>query len=106
MTNALTLQPLREGVNVLDVIGMLPFMLYAGNPRSVREQFDDNYMGGWRPFKGHTLDKDTMTLAYPGDPPLEPLVKMTFRDEHIYVYRHGWVLVLQPNGEWEVARMD
>lgn len=61
--------------------------------------------GGWNKFDGFVL-RDDKSIKYPGDPKLPIRAEITFRDEMIYVYDHAWFLVLQPDGTYEVARMD
>jgi hypothetical protein len=86
--------------------GFIPTFLSLADTRSAKEQFNARYISGWHSFEGFTLDKDTLTLTYPEDPPLKPIQIATFRDEKIAIYPHAWVLVMSANGEWEVCRMD
>ena len=86
--------------------GYIPTFLSEGSDKSTIEQLDAGYVSGWRKFDGFTLDKDTLTLSYPSDPPMRPIDKTQFRDDIIALYPHAWVLVLMPSGEWEVCRMD
>lgn len=86
--------------------GYIPSFLVESDERPVREQFAERYIGGWQPFKGFKLLRSTMTLAYPGDPPMRPLASRRWRNERIYLYPHAWVLILQQDGSWEVSRMD
>jgi hypothetical protein len=90
-----------------DALGYLPHMISEWDPRSAREQLDDAYRhgGGWVPIHGHTLAAD-YTLQYPGDPPIEPFAIAKLRGETILVYRGSWVAVVQPDGSFEVCRMD
>jgi hypothetical protein len=49
----------------------------------------------------------TMTLHYPGDPPFKPAAMTTIGDEQVFFYPSGaWLLILQPNGDYEVTRVD
>lgn len=79
------------------------------NPEPLRVQLDKNYRhgGGYTPFQGHTLT-DTLSLAYPGDPLVQPYWLCKFRDEEwLIVYPHAWFLILNPKTRvWVVARMD
>lgn len=97
-----------QGAMQLDfnIWGFIPSFLSERDPRKAREQFNEHYQSGWRPFKGFTLNKDTMALTYPDDPPMKPIDYFEFRDEIIYMYPHAWVLILQKDGAWEVSRMD
>lgn len=96
---------LHPGVD-LEYLGLLPYMLDARDPRSAREQFHDGYAhgGGWQPMQNFTMEG--RTLLYPGDPPFNPSVMMKLRDETIYVYQFSIVVIVQPDGSFEVARMD
>lgn len=89
-------------------VGYIPMFLSLADPRPAREQFHVNYAhgGGWRPMEGWTFDKKKKKLYYPGDPPLKPRARITFRDEEIYIYYGAWVCIVQADGTFEVARMD
>jgi len=82
-------------------------MLHDDDPRPAREQFQERYAhgGGWRPMKGHKMGED-MEIKYPGDPVMWPWALMKLRDETVVVYQYGWVAIIQPDGSYEVARMD
>jgi hypothetical protein len=88
-------------------LGLLPGMLDLDDPRPAKEQFDQNYAhgGGWDPFNGFELSVRNW-LSYPGDPPLQPLAQLQFRDELIVFYIHSWVAIIQPDRSFEVCRMD
>lgn len=88
-------------------LGYIPDLVSEDDPRPARQQFHDNYShgGGWDPFKGFTKDADGQ-ITYPGDPPLRPLFLAMLRDEEITVYPHAWVMITQPDGSWEISRMD
>ena len=94
--------------NVLDVLGYIPQMVSEGDPRPAREQFHDNYAhgGGWSPIGRWTFNPNDQSIKYPGDERLLPLAVAKLRDETIYVYESAWVCIVQPNGAFEVARMD
>ncbi len=89
-----------------DSLGYIPRFLVSDDPRPARVQFDQSYLGGWHKMKGFTLNHETMALKYPGDPSLFPLAVAELRHEKIYVYPHAWVLILQPDDSFEVARLD
>ena len=89
-----------------DALGYIPHFLVNDDPRPARVQFDQSYLGGWYKVDGFTLNHETMSLKFPGDPPLLPLAKAELRHEKIYVYPHAWVLILQLDGQFEVARLD
>lgn len=88
-------------------LGLLPEMLNDANPAPAREQFDRGYQhgGGWRPFVGFKLLGNGCIL-YPGDPSLRPLARTQLRDEKITLFECSWVMIQQPDGSYEIARMD
>jgi hypothetical protein len=91
-----------------DELGLIPSFIDQADPRPAREQFEEHYAhgGGWSPIKGFKRVRDTMTLVYPGDPPLTPIAAFMLRDEMIVVYEHALVAIVDRNGGFEVARMD
>ena len=93
---------------VQQALGLIPQFLSEDNPGSAKTQFHNNYRhgGGWSPMKGFTFNKESLTLSYPGDPPMRAYAMAMLRAEIIYIFDHAWVLIWQSNGDWEVARMD
>jgi hypothetical protein len=100
-------------------LGFIPSFIHAQDERSAREQLHANYAhgGGWSPLSGWQLPADWLpadwvpgpmppSIAYPGDPALIPVIWTKLRDESIAIYPHAWVMVMQPGGAFEVARMD
>jgi len=92
----------------LSDLGFIPTFLSLNDPRPAKEQFDDNYQhgGGWRPIKGYTILNPDGYLLYPGDPVLKPIAEIVFRDETIRIYDYAIVCIVQPDGSFEVSRMD
>lgn len=90
------------------MLGYLPEMLREDDPRTAREQFNDNYSrgGGWVPFHGHTFNRTMLVLTYPGDPPMHAIAETKLRDERIIMFECAWVIIIQPDGAYEIARMD
>jgi hypothetical protein len=88
-----------------EVLGFLPSFFDEDDPRPAREQIDANYQSGWEPFSGLTMLPNGC-LSYPGDPPLHPLAETKLRDEIIRFYEAEWLAIIQPDGSWEVARVD
>ena len=88
-------------------VGMIPYWLSEDDIDPAWRQLDKHYQhgGGWRPFKGHTMNEDK-SLEYPGDPALHPIASMELRDELILMYEYSWVAVVQKDGSFEVCRMD
>lgn len=88
--------------------GYLPSFLDPNDPRSAAEQIDANYAhgGGWRPMSGHTMNANTQFLKYPGDPALAPIAHGWLRHEQIVLYNSSVVAIIQPDGSFQVARVD
>jgi hypothetical protein len=86
-------------------LGYIPGLLNANDPAPAREQFNRNYIGGWRPFHGFRLRNDNWLISTV-DPPVMPIASTKLRDELIILYVHGWVAIIQPDRSFEVCRMD
>lgn len=88
-------------------LGFIPMFLSENDPRSAKEQIHGNYQhgGGWSKFDGFVLNDDK-SISYPGDPPQYPYAMTLFRDELIFVYPSSWVLILQKDDSFEIARID
>lgn len=93
--------------SAVDLLGFIPEFLSEFDPRPAAEQFNTNYAhgGGWHPLSGWKMNADG-SIKYPGDPALAPIASAKLRDEEIFVYPHAWVGIRQPNGDYEVARLD
>jgi hypothetical protein len=96
-----------------EMLGFIPFFLSDDDPRPAREQLHEAYAhgGGWVPFPrklGNTGFKmlPNGNMKYPGDPETQLLGESMLRTETIRVYNHAWVAIVQPDGTFEVARMD
>lgn len=96
----------------MEVVGYIPTFLDENDPRPAKEQIHTAYShgGGWNPFEGFKLKKDPITgrnfLSYPDDPPTWELSRATLRDETLIFFEHAWLVILQKDGSWEVARLD
>lgn len=90
-----------------EMLGRLPSFLDIDDPRLAKEQLDSNYQhgGGWRNFEGFKVIGD-MKIQYPGDPAIPPIAITYLRDERIVMYPHAWVAIFQPDGNFEICRMD
>ena len=90
-----------------DHLGLIPLFLSETAPGSAAFQLNYHYQhgGGWRPMSGWVHFEDN-SIVYPGETPLRPLASAKLREETIFLYPHAWVLILQPNGDFEIARMD
>jgi hypothetical protein len=91
----------------MEMLGFLPMFMSEDDPRPAREQIDAAYQhgGGWNPFKGFEL-LENGDLKYPGDPPTKRLAVTVLHQEEVSFYEHAWVVIKQPDGSWEVARID
>ena len=89
-------------------LGFLPEFLSLSDPRPAREQINSNYAhgGGWFPMTGFKYSPTDHSLQYPGDPKMKPLAQAQLRDELILFYQSAWVAIVQPNGDYSVARID
>jgi hypothetical protein len=91
-------------------LGFLPGFLSEHDPRPAREQYDTAYRhgGGWSPNNVvFTMGANRELISkYPEDPPLPPLAETTLRSETIIYYDYSWVAIVQPDGSFEVSRMD
>jgi hypothetical protein len=90
-----------------DRLGYLPTFLSEDDPRPAYQQIDANYEhgGGWRSFPGFTMLPNG-DLSYPGDPPTQLLAETKLRDEVIRFYQRSWVAIIQPDGSYDIARID
>lgn len=91
-----------------DALGLLPTFLAGDDDRKAAVQFNDRCgaHGGWRAVANATVDPETKAMLYPGDPPCPPMARTQLRDETIYVYRWGFVGIVQADGSNEVSRLD
>jgi len=90
--------------DMIEALGLIPSFLDDADPRTAAEQFNENYIGGWRHQDGFKLTGKKLT--YPGDPPMHPLCVMLFHDEEIYLYPYSYILIKKRDGGFEICRMD
>lgn len=97
---------LHPGVT-MESLGFIPLFLNEDDPRPAREQINEAYKhgGGWFHFSGFEM-LESGDLQFPGDPPIKRLAMTVFREEEISLYEHSWLVIKQPDGSWEVARID
>jgi hypothetical protein len=90
-----------------DMLGYIPSFLSEDNPRPAREQINTAYAhgGGFQPFIGFKMLPDG-SLKYPDDPPTLLLAETTLRHETIRFYQHSWLAIIQPDGTFEITRVD
>lgn len=95
-------------------LGYLPAFLSEDDPRPAKEQIDANYQhgGGWHKFDGFEYDREGDFLLFPAseDGPAEfydAVAETHLRNEKITLHEPGsWLKIEQPDGSWEVARVD
>lgn len=98
--------PKRSGLDVR-ILGYIPAFLSENDPRPAKEQVDAAYShgGGWQSFPGFTMLPNG-DMLYPGDPVTRCLFETRLRDETIRFYEHAWLAIVQPDGTFDVARID
>lgn len=99
------LTPAGASYTLFAVVGYIPGFLDSNDMRPAVEQIDERYVAGWNDFEGFNLVNGE-GLQYPEDPVLPPLAVGYLREERICVYESGWVAIIQPTGEYKVARLD
>lgn len=89
-----------------DMLGLLPSIFDARDPRAAKDQANDRYShgGGWSPFQGFRVT--SQGLVYPGDPPMALIAEAKLRAETIRLYESAWVGIFQEDGSYEISRMD
>ena len=107
-----------HGVHLTDAVGLIPAFFDPSDARDAREQIEDNYAhgGGWRPHptpEHWTFDPQTLTVTYDDkDPYEEPeqyhaLASAKLPNgQAIIVFQSAWLLVVDPDGKWQIARVD
>ncbi len=88
-----------------EMLGYIPSFLSVNDPRPAREQIASAYCGGWSSFHGFTM-LHSGNLSYPGDPEIMLLAETRLRNEIIRFYYCAWLAIIQPDGSFEVARLD
>lgn len=90
--------------------GAIPTFLDAADPRPAREQINERYRwGGWKPFTGFKLVRSAageFSLVYPDDPPRRAVAFGQLREELIVLFESDWLMILQRDGSYEIARVD
>lgn len=95
----------RTADDVLFACGVLLYWMRDDDPRSLKQQLEDNYEFPCRWNGDHTFDKGA--FLYPEDPPLYPYIEYRRGDEAVLIYPHSIVVYITketPNGEY--TRMD
>jgi hypothetical protein len=92
-----------------DLVGFIPSFLNDESDKPAKEQIDDHYQhgGGWNSFDGFRIVRQNpMTIKYPEDPELRAIARIRVNDETVYIFPMAWVLIMQKDGSWEIARID
>lgn len=106
-SNGCTLEVYEESTHPADIFGFIPSFLNERDERSMKEQFNANYVAGWVEFEGFSFNPDTKALKYPDDPAMRPRGAIKFRNETALIYPHSWVGILSEDGQdIEMCRMD
>jgi hypothetical protein len=90
-----------------ELCGIIPSFLNVNDKRSIKEQINERYIGGWNKFDGFKLQKTSWTIKYEGDPDMQPVAATALHGEILAIYPHGWAMIV--NGEttdYEIARLD
>jgi hypothetical protein len=89
-----------------DMLGYVPRFLVEADQRPAKEQFAERYeFGGWRPNPGFE-QLPNGHMQYPGDPALPPIAERRLRDERIVMFPGALFAIFQPDGSFEMARID
>jgi hypothetical protein len=89
-----------------EACGFIPSFLDVDDGRPLKEQINDNYIGGWHKFEGFQIKSKSWTIAYPGDPDMQPLAGAALHGEVIAVYPYAWVMIVREDNSFEIARLD
>ena len=90
------------------VDGLPDFDDQSDDAESAREQLDRVYCdegGAWHPTSGFDI-KSGNELYRDGKFYSNPIAQAWLRHELILLYESDWVAVVQPDGSFEVARLD
>lgn len=88
-------------------LGFVPLFFSESDPRPAREQVHEAYAhgGGWHPFNGFRMLSNG-DMQYLGDPPTRLIAEARLRDEVLRFYDSAWFAIVQPDGSFEVSRLD
>jgi hypothetical protein len=88
--------------------GIIITMIDPDDLRPAKVQLDEGYQhgGGWRHQDGFKYDSKTGWMTYPGDPPFKPRSAIRLREELVVLYPFGYIAIVQPDGSFEISRMD
>jgi hypothetical protein len=83
-------------------LGYVPTFLSEDDPRPAAVQINEHYAhgGGWSPMRRGAF------AALADDPPLALIAEARLRDETLRFYEGSWLSITQPDGSFEVSRLD
>lgn len=87
-----------------EMLGYIPQFLDERDPRCAKDQINANYQGGWSPMQGFEMREHG--IKYHGDPLTPLLFETHLRNETIRFYDCAWVAIIQPDGSFEISRLD
>lgn len=89
-------------------IGFIPDFLSPDCEDSAAKQIGRNYKhgGGWRPLEGYSLDLEPGIVTHSSGLQMRPIAAAVMRAEVIAIYPRGYVAIIQPNGVFEIAKVD
>jgi hypothetical protein len=100
--------------------GFLPGFFDESDSRPAKEQLHENFQhgGGFMSMPGFSLERadipyeegDALLIYDKGsedeEPPLEELGRAKLRDETLIFFNYSWLAIVQPDGSFEVTRVD
>ena len=92
----------------LGMLGFVPQFFSEEDPRPAREQINENYKhgGGWLPIHGFTMSDDGLRLNVEEGRHYPLIAETQLRGETIRFYNGSWVAIIQPDGAYEISRVD
>lgn len=87
------------------MLGIIPMLLSEYDLAPAWEQLRES-LGRWNPEPPGlwTLAEDN-ALIHTGLPPVMPVATAMLRSERILIYPADWLVIVQPSGEYTVARL-
>lgn len=92
-----------------DRLGYLPLILLDEDPASFEDQLNNRYAHGGghkKALPAWRFNHNTLTLVYPGDPPMRPIAHAKFHDSHLYVFDHAWTVLVKDGKMVDIQRLD
>jgi hypothetical protein len=95
-----------------DWLGFIPLIILDTDKRPVREQIAERYAhgGGWSPFSKFKVQlgaDSRAVLVYPGDPPMRMWCECDHPNgERLQLFDGAWFRIIQPDGSFEISRLD